>query len=298
MDKTQQNFAVMFADVAGSTQLYERLGDTSANQIIGDAITLVSGIINNHHGVIVKTIGDEVMCRFSTADDALRCACEIEDEIDQQPANFGIRLMFRIGIHWGAALLKDDGDIFGDAVNVAARMAGLAKARQIIITEITRDNLTSAPLISQCREIDRIQVKGKSQPVSIIDVMWEPNESTRMSTFSFDNKGADCDRSLKLCYQQNEFCIEQGAPAYTFGRGGQCDQVIDSNLVSRVHAIIENRRGKFVLIDESTNGTYLKIEDKNTVFLRREEMLLQGSGEISFGEDLMKNSGQKVTFSF
>jgi len=298
MDKTQQNFAVMFADVAGSTQLYERLGDTSANQVIDDAISLVSGIITNHNGVIVKTIGDEVMCRFSTADDSLRCACEIDDKIDQQPTNYGIRLMFRIGIHWGPALLKEDGDIFGDAVNVAARMAGLAKARQIITTDITRDHLSSASLISQCRELDRIQVKGKSEPVSIIDVMWEPNESTRMSTFSFDNKGSECERPLKLYFQQNETCIEQGAPAYTFGRGGQCDQVIDSNLVSRVHAVIENRRGKFVLIDESTNGTYLKIEDRTPVFLRREEMLLQSYGEISFGEDLMTNSKQKISFSF
>ena len=167
MGKTQQNFAVMFADVAGSTALYERLGDSIASQMIGDAIHLVSEIIQNHQGVIVKTIGDEVMCRFPNADTAIQCACHIHEIMENQPVKNGVGLVFSIGVHWGIAILQEDGDIFGDVVNVSAKMARVAKARQIITTDITQRNLTSPVLLDKCREIDTMHIKGRSEPVTI-----------------------------------------------------------------------------------------------------------------------------------
>lgn len=298
MDKTQQNFAVMFADIAGSTRIYERLGDTVANQMISGALELVSGIIKNYQGVIVKTIGDEVMCRFAKADNAINCACEIHETMVHQPIQHGMGLAFRIGIHWGAALLQNDGDIFGDAVNLAARMTGIAKARQIITTNHILNKLSTAQLISKCREIDRVEVKGKAEPISIIEVMWEPNDVTRMSTIISNNVSLVNDQPLHIYYQYRKKTLKQGAASYTFGRDTHCDQMIGSSLVSRVHAKIECRRGKFILIDESTNGTYLKIDDKPPIYLRREEMPLQGSGIISFGEELPMNSEFLLHFNF
>lgn len=290
MDKTQQNFAVMFADIAKSTQLYEQLGDNIANQMISNAIQLASDIISDYQGVIVKTLGDEVMCRFSDTSQAVLCACEIHEVMDNQPIQHGIGLTFRIGIHWGPALLQQDGDIFGDAVNLAARMASVAKARQIITTDVTQNKLNSDQLLSQCREIDRIQVKGKTEPVSIIEVMWEPDDITRMSTVISNGVTLFSNGALSISYQHNKNTLRSDTSAYTFGRDAQCDQVIDSSLVSRIHAKIENRRGKFLLIDESTNGTYLKNDSKNPVLLRREEVILQGKGVISFGEEIAEDS--------
>jgi len=297
VDKTEQNFAVMFADVAGSTRIYERLGDKIANQLIDGAIDKVSDIIGKHQGTVVKTIGDEVMCRFDTADQSISAACEIQDVMDKSPIEHGVILMFRIGLHFGPALLKEDGDIFGDAVNLAARMAGVAKARQIITTDDTESELTSHNLSAKCREVDRINVKGKEAPIAIVEVMWEENDNvTRMvtSAFSHDLLG---NKPLNLFYNDDKFTLEQGAAAYTFGRDGQCNQMIDSTLVSRIHAKIENRRGKFILIDESTNGTFVKVEDKAPVFLRREEIVLQGHGIISFGEEVNEDSSNVVRYS-
>jgi len=298
MDKTQQNFAIMFADVAGSTRLYERLGDQTANQMINGAINLASKLIKKHQGIIVKTIGDEVMCRFTCADNAIQCACELHELMEKQPIQNGVGLVFRIGLNWGPAILQEDGDIFGDAVNLAARMAGVAKARQIITTEFTYNKLTNVSLISKCREVDCIHVKGKVKAISIIEVMWEPNDVTRMSTMISDNLSSIISPPLTLTYQKNKHIIKPDTPAFTFGRDALCDLMIASNLASRVHAKIENRRGKYILKDESTNGTYIQMNEQSPVFLKREEITLQGQGVISFGESIKSHSEFLLQFNF
>lgn len=296
MDKTQQNFAVMFADVVGSTRLYERLGDHVANEMINGAINIAASLIKTNKGVIIKHIGDEIMCRFSSADAAVLCACELHEMMQAQPVQHGVGLVFRIGINWGPAILQGDGDIFGDAVNLAARMAGIAKARQIITTEFIKQKLKSSELKSKCREIDRTHVKGKVDPVSIVEVMWEPNDVTRMSTIIINKVALTDDQSLSLYYQYKKHELTPEDDVYTFGRDIQCSQMIASSLASRVHAKIEHRRGKYVLIDESTNGTYLQMQGGKTIFLRREEVVLQGKGVISFGEELNINSDFLLRF--
>ena len=297
MDKTQQNFAVMFADIVGSTRLYERLGDHVANQMINGAISIAASLIKTNKGVIVKHIGDEIMCRFSSADAAVLCACELHEKMQIQPVQHGVGLVFQIGINWGPAILQDDGDIFGDAVNLAARMAGIAKARQIITTEFIKQKLVSPELVSKCREIDYTHVKGKIKSISIVEVMWEPNDATRMSTIIVDKDALTHDQSLSLYYQYKKHELTSEDDVYTLGRDIQCSQMIASSLVSRVHAKIEYRRGKFVLIDESTNGTYLQTQDNETIFLKREEVVLRGRGVISFGEEFNKvNSDYLLRF--
>lgn len=298
MEKTQQKLAIMFADVTGSTHIYERLGDTVASQVIGEVLESVSGIVQRHSGSIVKTIGDEVMCRFDKAGAAIHCACVIHEAMEKYPTQHGIRITFRIGIHFGAALVQDDGDIFGDAVNMAARMAGISKSRQIITSGDTLQQLTGSALIDQCRQIDQSQVKGKEKPVSIIEVMWEPNEATHMSTLISPASLLDQELALNLVFKQHHYTLQHGVASYSFGRDPQCDQVINSSLVSRFHAKIESRRGKFILVDESTNGTYLKMDDQRPVFLKREGITLHGQGVISFGEEPSESSDNLLRYSF
>jgi len=298
MGRTQQNFAVMFADVVGSTRLYERLGDSIASQMIADAINIASNIIHKYHGTIVKTIGDEVMCRFVDANQALRCACEINETMEKQPVRNGVGLFFSIGIHWGTAILEDDGDIFGDVVNLAAKIATVAKSRQIIITGTTQRCLTSKDLQSKCHEVEPIHVKGRSDIVPIFEVMWEPDELQCMPTIVGHSLDLISNKALNIYYQHRKQTLKPGSPAYSFGRGAQCDQLIASHLASRVHARIENRQGIFFLIDESTNGTYVKINTKSPVFLRHQEIALQDNGVVSFGEEISAGSEFELRFNF
>lgn len=300
MDEKQQNFVVMFADIAESTHLYEKLGNTLASQMINKTLLIASSLIKNRDGVVVKTIGDEVMCRFFSINEALACACELQETMEHQPIHHGVGLVFRIGLHWGPAILQDDGDLFGDAVNVAARMAEIAKPRQIITTSATQLELKDPAMIEKCREIDRVHVKGKSDPLSIIEYLWEPDifDVTHMSTFSANHVGLTSDTPILITYQGKQITLEPGVPAYTFGRDAQCSQTVNSRLVSRVHAKIESRKGKFFLVDESTNGTYLQLGGKRPVFLRREEIILESKGIISFGEEMVNSSEFLVYFDF
>ena len=287
---------VMFADVAGSTSLYEKLGDNQANAVIHDVIDMMSDIIIKNSGKVVKTIGDEVMCRFSKVDNAFITASVIQEMLQNRPRVSGSKIRVRIGMHTGQALLREDGDIFGDAVNVASRVTAIARGNQIITTKETIDGLS--PLFQGCcREFDRIPLKGKTEETVICEVIWEADDATRMSTMINFMDTIPSARRLHLKHQEKELVINPDTPTLTIGRGSQCDLVINSSHASRVHAKIEFHRGKFVIIDQSTNGTFVKNEDGNEVYLRREVLPLMGNGVISLGVNMDQDNPHQIKFS-
>ncbi len=269
----------MFADVVGSTKLYDELGDGRANSIISQVISMMQEVIEEHSGTVVKTIGDEVMCRFSRADDAANAAIEIQEKLDLGMVD-GIFVAVRVGLHAGAVIFKDDGDLFGDTVNVAARVAGIAKGRQIILTQSTAKQL-SQPLAEQTREFDRVPVKGKADELRVSELVWEQAGVTRMAPA--DNMGAQLNEELVLCCGsiRKEMTLSSGD--LQMGRDASCDLIVNTDLVSRTHAKISVKRGKFVLSDQSTNGTYVLTDYGQQNYLRREELVLQGAGVISLG---------------
>ncbi len=282
MSERQINCTVMFVDFVGSTRLYDLFGNLSANQIIDQVISQAGQQVCARRGVVVKTIGDELMCRFESSDQALHCAAELHRWMDQQPEQNGFRMALRIGLHAGPALLMTDGDLYGDAVNVAARMAGLSRARQIILSADTLTGL-DADLAAQVRVLDRIPVKGKQQPMTLCQFIWEPHEATFMAADYGVPEDAQDELDFVLNYQDRDYRINSDNPCLMFGRDELCDLVIEADHVSRRHARVEYRRGKFVLIDQSTNGTFVTLADGREVFLRGEEMTLWGDGVISIG---------------
>ena len=238
------------------------------------------------------------MCRFDDANQALQCACEINEIMEKQPVRNGVGLFFSIGVHWGTAILEDDGDIFGDAVNLAAKIAKKAKSRQIITSGTTQRRLTSKELKSKCHQLEPVHVKGRNEAVPIFEVMWEPDELQCMPTIVGLSLDLISNKPLHIYYQHRKHILQPGSLTYTFGRGAQCDQLVASTLASREHARIESRQGIFFLIDESTNGTYVKMDDKSPVFLHHQEVALQGNGTISFGEEFDAGSEFVLRFNF
>jgi len=273
---------VMFADVAGSTKLYEQLGDVIANGIISEVIQLMQDAIHSNHGVVIKTIGDEVMCRFNSADDCAKASIEIQEKLQFGMVQ-GQFVAVRIGFHSGAAIIQSDGDIFGDTVNTAARMAGIAKGRQIILSDETAQ-LLSLSLKEKTREFDKVHVKGKSEEMLISELVWENAGVTQM--VSFDNLVSQLKQYLILTCVGKELKSDSDGADLQLGRSDECDLIVDAKLASRYHARITVRRGQFVLSDQSTNGTYVQSEDGDLYFLRRDEMALKGSGVISLGAQI------------
>ncbi|MBL4607062.1 MAG: FHA domain-containing protein [Pseudomonadales bacterium] len=295
MEKTKHSFAVLFSDIAGSTHIYEQFGDAKASSIINNALALMTDIVTSHAGTLIKTIGDEVMCRFYNIDNAVEAACEINEKLLHSPPTREIPLAARTGIHWGPALLQDDGDLLGDVVNVAARMTSIAQAKQIITTEEVVSRL-SPPLKQKCREFDRAEVKGKSAVMIIYEVVWEPQDLTRIASppsLTLDTKTIT---PLEIRYQNQNKVISKESRAALMGRGKQCDIVIQSPLASRNHATIKISRDKFILIDQSTNGTYVRFNSGKQFYLRRETLPLSESGAISLGEKFSNDNTHLIFF--
>ncbi len=276
----------MFADVAGSTAMYENMGDELARERISKALNTLISISRRHSGKLVKTIGDEILVYFTDVDMAVYAARAIQEtmEDDRSPETIGVSI--RIGMQHGSAILEND-DIFGDTVNVAARIASMAKARQILCTQEIAFLLKSAELSNNMRPYDRLRVKGRNEQLDIYLFAWEQEgDITNMATASsFTNpQKADLVKNLALEYDGESHSIPTDTTAYTMGRGKDCELVVKGDLISRYHSRIEHRRGKYIITDQSTNGTFIRSSEGQDVFLRREEFTLFGSGYISLGK--------------
>lgn len=285
-------YAIMFADVVGSTQLYERLGDRAALDCINQCITRMAEITKAFNGIVINTIGDEIMSRYDSADDAVNAACRIHEVFNVEPIkNHNVMLSLRIGIHFGDIIRHED-DVFGDVVNVASRVANIAMAKQIITTQAVIDEL-SETLIAKTREFDHIAVKGKQEPLKLFEVLWENRDITMIRT-TVSNLHAN--QKLHLVYGDQTKMLSRRSQTFAIGRNPGSDLIVEAALVSRVHAYCVYRRGKFILIDQSTNGTFVKTKDGQEIYLRREELPLIGSGIIGLGESTRKDNGQLIQY--
>lgn len=294
------SIAIMFADLSGSTRLYELLGDVTARNKVMECLDTIAAVVTQRHGMIIKTIGDELMGTFPSAEDAVMAACEVneafEDVTIETASAEPFALSVRVGLHYGPAI-EENGDVFGDAVNIAARMAAMAKAGQIITTEPTVDML-SPTLRARTRFIDRAPVKGKKDTIDIFEVIWQEDDATGMAsdviTGVISNQNTNV--SMYLRYRGRELVLDDAHPSAVLGRSKTCDVSIDDKLASRQHVKIECRRGKFFIIDQSTNGTYFRMDHGEESFLRREEMPLTGRGQISLGRSVGDRSRKPVDF--
>ena len=276
----------MFADVAGSTAMYENMGDELARERISKALNTLISISRRHSGQLVKTIGDEILVYFIDADMAIHAARTIQEtmEDDRSPETIGVSI--RIGMQYGSAILESD-DIFGDTVNVASRIASMAKARQILCTQEIAFMLKTPDLSENMRPYDRLRVKGRNEYLDVYLFAWEEEgDITNMATASSFTNPARQEQmqrlTLKFRGQPSEISAE--TTSFVLGRGKDCDLIVIGDLISRYHSKIEHRRGKFVITDQSTNGTFVRSIDGQDVFLRREEFTLFGSGYISLGK--------------
>jgi class 3 adenylate cyclase len=276
--------AILFADVVGSTQLYEQLGDDKARGMVGRCIEIMREATESNGGTVIKTIGDEVMATFGTADEAMGAAKAMQERITAAPelAHDNGHVAIRVGCHFGA-VVQEQRDIFGSAVHTANRMTSQAKARQIITTLATVDRL-SPEWRSIARQIDVATVRGKAEEVILFEILWQPEEATSMlPTVPWSRDKSRKQRRLSLRANGKEVIVGEGRKSVTLGRAEDNDVVIKGNLISRVHARVESSRDRFTLIDESTNGTFVQTSTGDEIFVRRDSTVLTGEGTIGLG---------------
>ncbi len=284
--------AILFADISGSTQMYDLLGDEVAKRTIDRCLGQLQMVVETHKGIVIKKIGDELMCRFDSADGALAAARVSQQEIMRLGTQEGTQLSIRAGVHYGE-VIEEENDIFGDAVNLAARMAGIAKAGQIITTADTVAEL-GLELAAQVRLVDLTHVKGKQEKLAVYEVMWEEGDDVTRVATQLMSRVVVRPTALRLRRGAVTCEITSESDSIWIGRDETCDLVVNTTLASRKHVFCELRRGKFVLVDHGTNGTYISVSGDDEVYLRREEMVLRGTGSISLGKPVAEASDEEL----
>jgi class 3 adenylate cyclase len=272
---------ILFADIAGSTRLYEKLGDAEARHAVERCLKRVRLAVEGCHGRVVKTIGDAILAAFNNVETCLQAACQMQQRMADLPRVGGIALEIRVGFHHGP-VLEENGDVFGDAVNLAARMADIAKAGQIIASASSIAGLS--PLARQAtRELAAVPVKGKGELVRVCEVIWHDEGNLTLMQTVPPPTTLPPRAELRLRHGGNEIALAVGWDVVLLGRDKGGDVVIVDPMASRQHARIERRGDKIVLIEQSTNGSWITLAGENERQLRREELVLMSNGRLSFG---------------
>src|SRR5258708_5194206 len=170
---------VLFTDVVGSTSFFERNGDTAGLVMIHRHDELAARAIQQHEGKVVKTIGDSAMAEFPDPGSAVRAAVEIERQFLKLNLTLPEeqRAEVRIGVHTGVGFRKGN-DLFGDVVNVTARIVKRTAPAQILISRALYEVVSNEPDL-QCRWLSKVTIDGRTEKEDIFEVVWTDPEAYR-----------------------------------------------------------------------------------------------------------------------
>ena len=293
-----QELVILFADVVGSTRLFEVLGDLTARDKVAVCVDIMRGATEQRGGSVVKTMGDEILATFEDCDKAMDAAVQMQVAIEAHPELDvdGQHIAIRIGCHFGPVVLETR-DVFGAAVHTANRMTSQAKAGQIIITDSIFARL-SDEWRAIARQVDVAVPRGQQGEVTIYEVLWQHGDTTSMLPAIATITEQHRTFRIRLTYLGVELLLDdRERSSATLGRGQENDLVIKGNLVSRLHARIEAGKNRFMLIDESTNGSFVQGENGDDAFVRRDAIPLKGKGVIGLGRVPEPQSYHTVEFS-
>ena len=282
MDQTLVR-CVLFADLRGSTGLYETLGNAFATQLVSRSVSLLGQVISSRDGVLVKTLGDGLMATFAEPTTAIQAAIDMHKALAQigsdEQADDGQQpppLKLQVGLAYGE-MVEMSGDFFGDAVNIAARLLEHCGDNETLVTTTVVETLAAHDR-ARFRRLDRLQLRGRIAPVEVH--VLERHEFPDLAATTFGNVlSTPAPSSLRLKWLDAATLFSTSDMPVILGRGEQAACWIDDNRVSRLHARIDWHGGAFQLVDMSSNGTHVKFSaDSEVVTLRRGTCTLHGSG--------------------
>lgn len=290
---------VVFADLVGSTSMFERLGDETASRFVTQLIGVLSQVFEQHKGRVVKLLGDGLFVVFPNEGDALAACINIQKRLQDKPiypGGSGAPVQMQMGIESGE-VVEIDGDCFGDTVNSAARLADLAGAAQILTTE----NVWAALLPGQkasLRSMGPMYLRGRAGASHVYRVEWQTGRDED-ATMVGRSMATDARQAfLELLFGEQSLKVNPGSSKLSLGRSSDAALVINDPRVSRMHATLEWRGGNFVLTDASSYGTWVYMGNQTeAVVLRRTECYLVGSGQIVPGCDRADENAPAVSFS-
>ena len=293
---------VLFADLRGSTSLYETLGNSQATAVVTQRVAALASVVEDCKGQVVKTLGDGLMAVFANPALAVRAADEMHGSIDRVPsahvplfAAHGVpALKLQVALAHGE-VVEISGDCFGDAVNVAARLLDHAGDNETLATETVLSALDRSEN-ARFRSLDRMQLRGRVEPVHVYLLEGRRTGDIDTTAYGGFNPVGDPE-GIRLVWQNLNRVFSGPSLPVVLGRSSQATYCVDDSRVSRSHARVDWHGGTFQLSDLSYNGTYVRFTNGTDVLsLRRSACTLHGSGTISLGTPSVEAAAPCVRF--
>ncbi len=281
---------VLFADLRGSTALFETLGNAEATSVVTHCVNALGSTVTSYEGMLVKTLGDGLMAVFDDPMHATQAAMLMHDVLEgmvsrgsERGASSGLRaLRLQVGLARGE-VVEMNGDCFGDAVNVAARLLDHAGDNETLLTVEVLQGLP-LELRSRFRSLDRLVLRGRAEPVQVHVMGGRRGASSEMAATQFGDVGSVAEPDgLRLMWAGLQRVFASQQTPVVLGRSPQATFCVDDGRVSRSHARIDWHSGSFQITDLSYNGTYVRFNDGEIVSLRRGSCTLHGAGAIGLG---------------
>ncbi|WP_299691672.1 adenylate/guanylate cyclase domain-containing protein [uncultured Tateyamaria sp.] len=288
--------AILMADVSGSTPLYQRHGDAEASRLVFECVEGMQRIATARGGDFVRSKGDDVLCLFENADQAIGAAKEILD----QGANGAVSV--HAGLHWGTVLYRGN-ELFGNAINVTARLSSQAKENEVLISKTLVRHVSSDEAFD-LRSMGEITLRGTDVPTEIFALLaetgTEEDSVTKMiaapTMFNMQQATKVANTALHLSYEGWSQTVAEGGEV-KIGRSPQCDLVMRQAWVSRVHGAVSVRGGIVEFKDSSSAGSSVTIGDHPEFYIRRQTIALTGNGVIELGSSATGDTLPRIIYS-
>ena len=291
---------VVFADLVGSTSIFQRLGDATASRFVSQLTTALSKTFEEHQGRVVKLLGDGLFVVFPSEANAVAACVAIQKRLQEKPIYpgglRGAPTQMQMGVECGE-VVEIDGDCYGDAVNSAARLADLAGADQILTSARVCEAL--APDVkAQLRSLGPMYLRGRSGATEVYRVDWREDRDNDATVMGVSLQKAMAAARMELSAGEHRLSLGPRGEKLSLGRMATASLPLNDARVSRLHATVEWRGGQFVLADASSFGTWVSQGNQaEPLVLRRTECVLVGSGQIVLGCTREDDAAPTVNFA-
>lgn len=268
--------AILLCDISGSTPLYEQFGDERASRIVHDCVKGMQDTAVRGGGEFVRSKGDDVLCLF---EDPARALITARDMLDHGTAG---SVSVHGGLHFGTVLWRGT-ELFGGAVNVAARLSGRSRANEVLLSGAFVERI-SPEQASELRPMGEMTLKGTEVPTSIYALLAANEDGiTRLvaqpEMNNLTQRPADGPAAIKVTFLDAAYAVTEGQEI-RIGRSPECHLIIPEPWVSRIHATLTARGGLVEFTDRSAGGCSLTFGSTIDFFIRRQTVALTGSGTI------------------
>jgi adenylate cyclase len=295
---------IVFADLTGSTGIFETLGNTRATELVTQTTHWIGKLLQARGGRVIKYLGDGVLAAFIDNQAAVLAMTEVQRLQRERTLNYGNQ--HKIQIKAGLArddVIEQDGDCFGDAVNVASRLSDLAEAEQIFASQSVIDAMWTDGEISY-RNLGPMDIRGKSGPANVYRIDWQRDTTSEMMTVqaglaTLGVPAAQWPDAIALTWHDHTQTFGPADFPVFIGRGNEVQFPVLDPRASRMHVRLERRGALFVLTDVSSYGTWVRFAGSSAVIsLRRQECVLTDKGDMALGGTFEDPNAAVISFRF